>query len=354
MKMLLRRGLLIWLGSIGLACATSEVDTSTGSGGNGGSGETGAAGTSGKAGTSGAAGTVGSTGGTSATGSAGTTGRAGTTGGGAGTAGGAAGTAGGAAGTAGGGTGTGTSGCGKTPPMTGAFQATIAVAGVDRGYFVSIPTGYDPAVPRALVFGYHGSNYTGRMMRTYLDMEKAPLVSKAIYIYPDGMPPADNTSRAWELTATGKDMPFFDAMLAKMSADYCVDPKRILVAGQSYGGLMTNAVGCLRGDVVRAIAAIAGSGPNNTSQCKGPVAAWIIHGMDDGNVSFESGQRSRDFWRMANGCATTTTQGNPMQCVNYDGCMPGYPLIWCQHVGETGHQQTSWGRVAVREFFASF
>ena len=44
----------------------------------------------------------------------------------------------------------------------------------------------------ALVFGYHGSNYTGRMMRTYLDMEKAPLVAKAIYVYPDGLPPGDN------------------------------------------------------------------------------------------------------------------------------------------------------------------
>ena len=83
----------------------------------------------------------------------------------------------------------------------------------------------------------------------------------------DGLPPADNPSKAWDLTATGMDMPFFDAMLAQMSADYCVDPARIFVAGQSYGGLMTNAVGCLRGDVVRAIAVVAGSGPQNTSPC---------------------------------------------------------------------------------------
>ena len=61
-------------------------------------------------------------------------------------------------------------------------------------------------------------------MRTYLDMEKAPLVSKAIFVYPDGLPPADNPSKAWDLTAAGMDMPFFDAMLAQMSADYCVDP----------------------------------------------------------------------------------------------------------------------------------
>ena len=240
----------------------------------------------------------------------------------------------GVAGTSGG----SSSGCGKAPARTGAFQAMITVGGVERGYYVAIPASYDPAVPRALVFGYHGSNYTGRMMRSYLDMEKAPLVDKAVYVYPDGLPPADQPSRAWDLSASGMDMPFFDAMLAQMSADYCVDSKRILVAGQSYGGLMTNAVGCFRGDVIRAIAVVAGSGPNNTSQCKGPVAAWITHGMDDGNVQFTSGERSRDFWLMKNGCTTTTAQGTPMQCQNYQGCMPGYPVIWCPHVGETGHR----------------
>ena len=266
-------------------CAASEM-APTGAGGSG-------------AGTTSSAGTTGSAG---ATGSAGTAGIAGTTG----TGGGGS----GVAGTSGG----SSSGCGKAPAQTGAFQATIMVGGVARGYYVAIPATYNPAVPRALVFGYHGSNYTGRMMRTYLDMEKAPLVDKAVYVYPDGLPPADQPSRAWDLTATGMDMPFFDAMLAQMSADYCVDSKRILVAGQSYGGLMTNAVGCFRGDVIRAIAAIAGSGPNNTSQCKGPVAAWITHGMDDENVAFTSGERSRDFWLMQNGCTTTTAQGTPMQC----------------------------------------
>ncbi len=252
-----------------------------------------------------------------------------------------------------GGAGGGSSGCGKTSP-TGLFQATIMVGGVARAYYVSIPTGYDPTVPRALVFGYHGSNYTGKMMRPYLDMEKAPLLAKGIFVYPDGMPPPEDLGKAWELTATGKDMPFFDAMVTQMTADYCVDAKRILVSGQSYGGLMTNALGCLRGSVIRAIAPIAGSGPNSTAQCQAPVAAWINHGTDDDAVSFASGQRARDFWLMKNGCTTTTVQGAPMQCQNYQSCMAGYPVIWCQHTGETGHQQTAWGRVAVREFFAGF
>ncbi|HEY7372739.1 MAG TPA: hypothetical protein VIF57_11305 [Polyangia bacterium] len=303
------------------ACAGSDID---------GIGHPGTAGSGAAAGS----------GGGGAPGSAGTAGGAGTTG-----------TGGSSAGGAPGGR---SAGCGKTLAQTGAFQATITVGALARGYYVAIPATYDPAVPRALVFGYHGSDYTGKMMRTYLDMEKAPLVDKAIYVYPDGLPPADQPSKAWDLSANGMDMPFFDAMLAQMSADYCVDPARVFVAGQSYGALMTNAVGCFRGDVIRAIAAVAGSGPSNPSQCKGPVAVWITHGMDDDSVAFTSGEKSRDFWLMEDGCTTTTTQGTPMECQNYQGCMPGYPVIWCPHVGETGHQEPPWGRVAVREFFAGF
>jgi hypothetical protein len=34
--------------------------------------------------------------------------------------------------------------------------------------------------------------------------------------------------------------------------------------------------------------------------------------------------------------------------------MPGYPVIWCPHVGDAGHQIPSFGREAMRRFLASF
>src|SRR6188768_1056941 len=104
--------------------------------GAGATGTAGAAGTAASAGTSGGAGTTGA--GAVATGTGGAGGRGGS----------------------GGGSGT-TSGCGKTGAQTGAFQTMITVGGLQRGYYVAIPTPYDANVPHALVFGYHGSNYTG-------------------------------------------------------------------------------------------------------------------------------------------------------------------------------------------------
>ena len=115
---------------------------------------------------------------------------------------------------------------------------------------------------------------------------------------------------------------------------------------------MTNAVGCLRGDVVRAIAVVAGSGPRGT--CRGQVAVWLTHGTDDMNVRFASGEASRDHWVAANHCTDMTVPGMPMQCQNYQGCDEGLPVIWCPHTADGGHQHPSFGRAAVREFLASF
>jgi poly(3-hydroxybutyrate) depolymerase len=265
-------------------------------------------------------------------------------------------TAGGASGAAGAGPAGGSSGslgCGKAG-KTGQFQAQITAAALDRGYYLSVPTDYDPNKPYPLIFGYHGSNYTGQKMRTYLDLEKAPLVGKTIFVYPDGLPlPDEPDNVAWILTEGSRDLVFFDELYKKLREEYCIDPDRVFANGQSYGGLMTNAVGCLRGDVLRAIAVVAGSGPRGSS-CKGQVAAWLTHGTDDTSVSFASGEKSRDFWVAANHCMSTTVTGTPAQCQNYQGCDAGYPVIWCPHTADGGHQHPSFGRQAVREFFATF
>jgi poly(3-hydroxybutyrate) depolymerase len=128
---------------------------------------------------------------------------------------------------------------------------------------------------------------------------------------------------------------------------------RLFVNGQSFGGLMTNAVGCLRGDLVRAIAVVAGSGPRS-STCKGQVAVWLTHGTDDASVSYASGEKSRDSWVLANHCMQTTMPGTPAQCLDYQGCDAGHPVIWCPHTADGGHQHPSFGKAAVRNFFAQF
>jgi polyhydroxybutyrate depolymerase len=345
-------------GVTGGASGAGMGGAGAGGGGTGGAGLT--AGTNGTSGTS--AGTGGSA--TGGAGGAGASGMGGTAGGGmAGSGTGGSGMAdsgvagsgmAGSSGTGGGGGTAGSPGCGKMG-QTGTFQAMMTAAGLQRGYYMSVPASYNPNVPQRLVFGYHGSNYNGTRMRRYLDLEREPLLTGTIFVYPDGLPlPNQADHIAWVLDANGRDLAFFDELLAKLQSEYCIDSNRILVNGQSFGGLMTNAVGCLRGNVVRAIAVVAGSGPRNSSMCQGQVAAWLTHGMDDESVSFTSGEVSRNYWVQANHCMNMSMPGTPSQCQYYQGCDAGHPVIWCPHVGDAGHQHPSFGREAVRQFFAQY
>jgi poly(3-hydroxybutyrate) depolymerase len=105
--------------------------------------------------------------------------------------------------------------------------------------------------------------------------------------------------------------------------------------------MFTNALGCYRGNVLRAIAPVAGMPPNaygrGTVTCDGSVAAWIAHGENDATVDYTTGGiASRDFWLGQNGCSTTTVQDSTTPaCVDYQGCRTGLPVIWCVH--DQGH-----------------
>jgi poly(3-hydroxybutyrate) depolymerase len=239
-------------------------------------------------------------------------------------------------------------GCGKTsfPPSA---RNMIDIMGTQREYIVKLPANYDANKPYKLVFAWHylGGNAQGIATGFgggYYGLESLSAGS-TIFVAPEGI------DAAWPNTG-GRDINFAKAMVAWMRSNYCIDNKRIFSVGFSYGAIMSNTVGCQMGDVFRAIAPMSGSGPLGTG-CKGPVAAWMAHGTADTTVAFSGGQRSRDHWIMANGCTTQTMPTDPSPCVSYQGCMPGYPVVWCENAG-AGHTQPSYGGSAIWKFFSQF
>ncbi|MCE9572942.1 MAG: Ricin and poly(3-hydroxybutyrate) depolymerase fusion [Deltaproteobacteria bacterium] len=220
-----------------------------------------------------------------------------------------------------------TAGCGMSGGAPGLQTKTLTVANVARTYRVFVPTGYDSSTPTRLVFVFHGLGGDGNQIRAYFGFE-AQAGGQALFVYPDGLV-VQGGQTGW----AASDLAFFDAMVTEISAHYCVDPQRIFAAGHSFGGYMSNLVGCSRGTVVRAIAPVSGGLAGGA--CDHPVAAWIAHGDNDQTVNQSEGIAARDRWRMENGCATTSTATDPTPCVTYDGCSAGHPVTWCSFSG--GH-----------------
>jgi polyhydroxybutyrate depolymerase len=260
------------------------------------------------------------------------------------------------------------SGCGKPGAITGAKTGqTITVAGRTRTYVLSVPTGYTGNTPLALVFAWHGANISGSLARSFFNLESKSN-GGGIFVYPDGLPMNDGGMTGWDLAAGSADFQFFESLLAYLTSSYCIDSNRIFSTGHSMGAMMTNTLGCTYGDVLRAIAPASGTPPGGgRATCTGKVGAWIAHGQNDPTVNFSQGEASRDFWIKQNGCSTETKTWAPEPaCVEYQGCQPDLPVIWCVH-GE-GH---AWpvlsgrdcnpdagicfdGGSAVWAFFASF
>ncbi len=236
--------------------------------------------------------------------------------------------------TGGSGPSTPSSGCSSTAaaPTGSAIDATLTVGGLTRTYRLSVPTDAAAGEPLPLVFALNGVGGDGKGAQSAFRLETN---HRAIFVYPDSILDESLGSVAWDFDRDGHDFPFFDAMIDELSSTYCVDTDRIVVLGVSSGAIMANRLGCLRGDVFRAIAPA--SGMSWQDSCTGDVAVMVICGATDSyNPCETDAQGEIDLWTRENGCdATTTTSPLSDLCVEYQGCSAGNPVLLCTHPG--GH-----------------
>ena len=255
-------------------------------------------------------------------------------------------TGGSSAGGAGGAGPTRSAGCGMANPPSGILS--FRVANQDAEYQLSTPPSYDPATAYPLGFGFHGRNRTGPNCH---DGDCAGFQSVmgdyAVLVYMTAL----GGALGWEGSGEREiNVQFFEELLAHVKATYCVDEKRVFVAGTSSGAHFVNVLGCRFGDRLLATAPVAGYLPERN--CVGQIPALVIHGVDD--PSFSAGVEARDFYIGRNGCESTAVpplgpahdsvvaNRESHQCVAYQGCDPGKPVVWCEH-SEGGYDGSTHG-----------
>ena len=182
------------------------------------------------------------------------------------------------------------------------------VDGLDREALVYLPEKKSPT-PAPLVFGFHGHGGTaGNAARTFRIHELWP---EAMAVYMQGIPtPGKLTDpqgkrNGWQHSAEenkGRDLKFFDAVLARLKAQHKIDPRRIHATGHSNGGGFTYLLWANRPDVFAAIApSAAGSRSLRTSQPK-PIPVMHVAGEKDTLVRFAWQERTMQQVQAINGC----------------------------------------------------
>jgi len=263
----------------------------------------------------------------------------------------------------------GSAGCGagQSPP-SGVYQ--IDVDGTMREYHIVIPENYDASRLHKLIFVFHGLGGTAEreVERGFFGLlgqndGSAIFVAGQGLSQPSARDPNEPGPTGWS-NRDGGDVNFIRVVLAKMRADYCIDNARVFSTGWSFGGIMTNRLGCELKDELRAIAPVMGQGPEiwsqmdcsrlrQTADCvDGQVAVWLSHGTEDTIVPYCTGERSRDFWQAQNGCAAQSTPIGENGCIEYDNCDQGYPVVWCQT--DLSHLVPPFAGEEIWRFFSRF
>lgn len=222
------------------------------------------------------------------------------------------------------------------------IDRTMTVSGQPREYRLSVPTDFVAGEALPVVFVFNGVGGTGPQAQQSFQLEKG---HRAIFVYPTALPNSEaGGSIAWDFDLTGVDVPFFDAMITYVTESYCVDTSRVFALGASSGGIMSNMLGCFRGDVLRAIAPSSGM-TWQQSGCKGEVAVMVICGTQDTfnacNDSKNGGLSQTNVWVPQNACSNQTVQSAEYElCQEFQGCKDD-PLLLCEHPGGHGWPTTN-------------
>lgn len=236
-------------------------------------------------------------------------------------------------------------------PVVLVTQESLVVAGVARAFVLAAPR----EGARALVLALHGDGGDGGSFRADLPLDVATAAG-AVVAYPSG------AGRSWDLytpTPDNADQAFLTALVASLRARFAIDGARVFATGFSSGAFMVNQVACRQPTLFRAIAAHGGGAPDEPedpaattwaggyTRCAGQtsgVPALVVHGEQDGVVSWDSGSYTARYWAAVDGCGTGQVAASGSfglaGCVQAAACPATTPVVFCSVPG-LGH--TLWG-----------
>jgi predicted esterase len=247
------------------------------------------------------------------------------------------------------------SGCGAPDPLKSG-TATLDVSGTSREYILKVPDDYDAQHPYKLIFGFHARGGNATQVAGSSNNDYYGLASRAdgsaIFVSPEGI------DAGWR-NEDGRDIAFVKAMLSFFNSKLCIDQQRIFATGFSFGGMMSDAIGCAMADVFRAIAPMAGAIPNPDHPYSGcdqpnmhPIAMWMAHGDNDTVVPLADGKDALNIFLERSQCQAQTMPVTPSPCAAYQGCLPDYPIVLCQFSG--GHMVPNFAAEGIWNFFDQF
>lgn len=238
-------------------------------------------------------------------------------------------------------------GCGSAAKFSTGTQY-VTSDGVQRSYWVELPANYDSNKTYPVIIGLHWRDGSADDVRGWSGFFglKNEYGDGAIFVAPQGL------DAGWANTGD-RDIRFMRAMISQVQQGACTDTQRVFATGFSFGGMMSVAIGCQMGDVVRAVAPMAGSVWSGCAPSEHRVAALFIHAQDDNVVRYSAGEEARNIFTSRNRCSANTAPLGTNGCVEYQGCAADKPVVWCG-TPTGGHWYPGFSAKETKTFFDRF
>ncbi|MDB6082172.1 MAG: Endo,4-beta-xylanase precursor [Gammaproteobacteria bacterium] len=265
-------------------------------------------------------------------------------------------------------------GCGKRPAYSGLFNLhTTDGRKVTRTFQVQLPPTYQVSRAYPLIFVFHGAggnssqSYGWGLQNVNESSEINESADNAIFVFPDGVN-YQHYGIGWDDSKTGYDMPFFDNMLKAMETDFCVNSKRVFVAGFSWGGDFATALSCARGAVIRAVVAnsttdeysnVSNYATYHDLPCPTTIHPAVRFGHAQGGDAAYPAPRfatTSQLFRHFNSCGTASTavhsSTSVMSCKSFNSCSKEF--IECTFNANIGHTLPPNWAADTWAFFSTF
>lgn len=237
---------------------------------------------------------------------------------------------------------------GETPPAPpcdgsglppGDYERTGLIDGLDRVWTVHVPPAAGGATPLPVILNLHpyvlgGNDVFHELWRLESGLEPLGDVEGFIVVQPEGTgdPAGWNAGEACCGEASEEDVDDVDFLLYLLdtvSAEACVDSRRVYSTGMSNGGYLSHRLACEHPDRIAAIAPVVGSLSEELVCAEGrAVPVLQISGSEDNLPSREA---SVAYWVEANGCNATpeVAPAGAATCSTWTGCRDGAEVTHC-------------------------
>lgn len=164
------------------------------------------------------------------------------------------------------------------------------INGTSRKAIIYEPTVKSDKVPVVFVFHGHGGN--ANFVSRRIDIQN--YYKDALVIFMQGLPgrkvpgiDPNGTMNGWQIFTDdlgGRDIKFFDDVLADIHKAYKIDDSRIYLIGHSNGARFVNVLWKTKGEKITAICSASAQGGEMISNAV-PISVWMYIGKNDKIVS---------------------------------------------------------------------